>query len=103
MKPWQPITFGFTITILVFLFFLSHFNVRKIRFGRNILSVWSSPNLFTAGALLKRIQDLGRDDAVNVLIGGCSLYRILTIDEAKVGAASDVVEAATSNSSSVSR
>jgi len=33
------------------------------------------------GELIARLEDLGREDAVNVLLSGCSLYRILTVEE----------------------
>ena len=33
------------------------------------------------GELISRLEDLGREDAVHVLLGGCSLYRILTVEE----------------------
>ena len=34
-----------------------------------------------SGELISRLEDLGRQDAVHVLLGGCSLYRILTVEE----------------------
>ena len=39
------------------------------------------PNVIVVGELIARLEDLGREDAVHVLLGGCSLYRILTVEE----------------------
>ena len=41
----------------------------------------SEPNVLVVGELIARLEDLGREDAVHVLLGGCSLYRILTVEE----------------------
>ena len=33
------------------------------------------------GEFIRSIEDLGREDAVNALLCGCSLYRIITLEE----------------------
>ena len=39
------------------------------------------PPQLISGELISRLEDLGREDAVLVLLSGCSLYRILTVEE----------------------
>ena len=41
----------------------------------------SKKNNLISGELISRLEDLGREDAVLVLLSGCSLYRILTVEE----------------------
>ena len=39
------------------------------------------PPQLISGELISRLEDLGREDSVLVLLSGCSLYRILTVEE----------------------
>ena len=41
------------------------------------------PNFFLLflGELISRIREMGREDAVKILQAGCSIYRIITLEE----------------------
>merc|ERR1712241_917405 len=46
-----------------------------------VLDEWERNASSTIGELIHRIQDMGREDVVKVLQAGCSIYRIITLEE----------------------
>jgi len=46
-----------------------------------ILDEWERNTSSTIGELIDRIEEMGREDVVKVLKAGCSIYRIITLEE----------------------
>jgi len=46
-----------------------------------VLDEWERNASSTIGELIHRIKDMGREDVVKVLQAGCSIYRIITLEE----------------------
>ena len=38
-------------------------------------------NILILGELISRVEEMGREDVVKVLRAGCSIYRIITLEE----------------------
>lgn len=60
----------------------SHDSTKKIcSQTARVLDEWEQNASSTIGELISRIREMGREDAVKILQAGCSIYRIITLEE----------------------